>query len=84
LAGLNPPFHILCAIACRKDSVISSFGGLVRGNLSGAGEVNNLDWMPVSFRLGNAVVSYVCLFTRNDLPAGLAIPYWQHPWRYGK
>jgi Flp pilus assembly protein TadD len=42
-------------------------------------KVNNLDWMPVSFRLGNAVVSYVVYLQEMIWPAGLAIPYLATP-----
>ena len=38
-------------------------------------KVNRLNWMPFSFRLENAVVSYVIYLKEMVWPAGLAIPY---------
>jgi tetratricopeptide (TPR) repeat protein len=38
-------------------------------------KINNFDWMPFSFRLENAVVSYVIYLQEMVWPAGLAIPY---------
>jgi tetratricopeptide (TPR) repeat protein len=37
--------------------------------------VKSIDWMPYSFRLENAVVSYVIYLREMIWPAGLAIPY---------
>jgi Flp pilus assembly protein TadD len=47
-------------------------------------KVNNLDWMPFLFRLGNAVVSYAVYLQEMIWPAGLAIPYLATPLAIGK
>ena len=47
----------------------------MRGNLSVPEKVANLDRMPFSFRLENAVVSYVIYLQEMIWPAGLAIPH---------